>query len=313
MIQDTGARSSHFDGVTGPLVVCNEFQSRAVMDQLLAVGIRPRAVLVEPAGRNTAPAIAAAALHLDAETVMAVFPSDHLVMDNQAFDRALASAVAAAQDGALVTFGVVPTRPDTGFGYIEAGESVDGVAAIRRFVEKPDRTTAENYISAGYLWNSGMFVFTAGAILEEMRERVPAMVEAVAASVTSASRESGDTTLRLGSEFQTAPSVSIDESVMEKTARGAVVPLDAGWTDLGSWQALWEVESPQGETVVRGQVYTDDVERSYIRAESRPVAVLGLDDVIVVETADAVLVMDRRRAQTVRSAAEWFAGLEDQP
>lgn len=312
MIQDTGARSSHFPGVTGPIVVCNESQSRPVMDQLLAVGIRPQAVLVEPAGRNTAPAVAAAALHLDAETVMAVFPSDHLVMDNEAFDRALASAVDAARHGALVTFGVVPTRPDTGFGYIEAGESVDGVAAIRRFVEKPDLSTAESYISAGYLWNSGMFVFTAGAILEEMRERAPAMVEAVAASVTSASRESEDSTLRLGPEFQKAASASLDESVMEKTARGAVVPLDAGWTDLGSWQALWEVESPQGETVVRGRVYTEDVERSYIRSESRPVAVLGLDDVIVVETADAVLVMDRRRAQAVRSAAEWFAGLEGQ-
>jgi len=309
MIQDTGARSSRFDGVTGPIVVCDASQDRTVIDQLLAVGIRTQAVLVEPAGRNTAPAVAAAALQLDTETVMAVFPSDHLVIDNEAFDRALEKAVDSAVHGALVTFGVVPTRPDTGFGYIEAGESVNGVAAVRRFVEKPDRATAEGYISAGYLWNSGMFVFTAGAILEEMREWAPGMVEAVAGSVASASRENDGSTLRLGLEFQEAPSVSIDESVMEKTARGAVVSLDAGWSDLGSWNSLWEVESPQGETVVRGQVYTDNVERSYIRSESRPVAVIGLDDVIVVETSDAVLVMDRHSAQAVRPAAEWFAGL----
>lgn len=306
MIQDTVMRSRHIAGVEAPIVVCSELQASEIIHQLTAIGSRPQAVIVEPIGRNTAPAVAAAALVLPPEDVMAVFPADHLITDEKAFTEAVANAVGAARSGSLVTFGVVPTRPDTGFGYLEIGELRDGVAGLERFVEKPDETTAVGYVEEGYLWNSGMFVFTAGAILAELRRFVPDVVEAVTKAIAAGETDDEDV-LRLGDDFIGATSISIDHAVMEKTRLGRVVPLDAGWSDVGSWQALWEAESPGGGTVAIGDVYTADVERSYVRAESRPVAVIGLEDVVVVETPDAVLVIDRRRAQEVRTVAEWFA------
>ncbi len=310
MIQDTATRSQEVEGVVAPVVVCNLSQSRMVIDQLVEVGTPPGMVILEPEGRNTAPAAAAAALRLSPEAVMAVFPADHVIADTEAFGRALTLAVEAATDGSLVTLGVVPTRPDTGYGYIGA-ESGSGKAGrpIHTFVEKPDADEARRLVSEGYLWNSGMFVFTAAAIIDELRQWSPDVVDNVAEAVASGAVESGGATVTLGPEFANAPSISIDHAVMERTSRGLVVPLDAGWTDVGSWQALWEAASP-GETVTRGPVYIDDVNRSYVRAESRPVAVVGLDDVVVVETPEAVLVIDRRRAQDVRTVAEWFAGLD---
>lgn len=305
MIQDTVMRSRHIEGVAAPVVVCSELQALEIIDQLTAIGSRPQAVIVEPIGRNTAPAVAAAALLLSPETVMAVFPADHLITDEKAFRQAVTAAVEAARQGFLVTFGVLPTRPDTGFGYLEVGQVRDGVAGLVRFVEKPDLSAAERYVEEGYLWNSGMFVFTAGDILMELRRYVSDVVEAVTKAI--ATGETDEDVLRLGDEFIGAASISIDHAVMEKTRLGRVVPLDAGWSDVGSWQALWEAESRDEETVVIGDVYAVDVERSYVRAESRPVAVVGLDDVVVVETPEAVLVIDRRRAQEVRSVAEWYA------
>ncbi len=230
--------------------------------------------------------------------------ADHL-LDVVGRRGRLRHRAAAAAAGSIVTFGIVPSRPDTGFGYLEVGPPDGGVAPLARFVEKPDHATAEQYVGAGYLWNSGMFVFTAGVILEELRRFAPALEEAAAAAVAGAERRGS--TVWLGDRFLEAPSVSIDHAVMEKTSRGGVVPLDVGWSDVGSWQALWEVTAPGGETVAEGPVLALDVERSYLRAESKPVAVIGLADVVVVETPEAVLVMDRRRAQDVREAAEWFS------
>src|SRR5690606_37973009 len=215
----------------------------------------------------TAPAVAAAALALDPDTVMMVLPADHLIPDEEAFREAMSVAVEVAAGGSLVTFGVVPTRPDTGYGYIEPAGTEGPAHRVERFVEKPDADTAARYVAAGYLWNSGMFVFRADVILEELRRHEPAAVEAVAAAL----------------------------------------PTDAGWTDVGSWNSVWEALAPEGGTVTSGEVLAVDVQRSYIRAESRPVAVIGLDDVVVVETPEGVLVMDRRRSQDVRLAAEWRA------
>lgn len=308
LLQETVYRFRHLSGMAAPVVVCNTTQAAAVIDQLIAIGSAPHAVLVEPAGRNTAPAITAAALLLPPESVLAVLPADHYVADPVEFGRALTVAIDAARDGSLVTFGVVPTRADTGFGYLEA-EDPTRVSPLRRFVEKPDPLIAQSYVEHGYLWNSGMFVFTAASLLAEMEEHAPDIVAAVSDALTSARRAPEHNVIYLGDTFGEAPAVSIDYSVMEKTARGVVVPLDAGWTDIGSWQALWESSSVDGKTVIQGEVYVEDVERSYVRAESRPVAVLGLDDVIVVETPEAVLVMDRRKAQDVRSVAEWFSRL----
>ncbi|HEX2152349.1 MAG TPA: mannose-1-phosphate guanylyltransferase/mannose-6-phosphate isomerase [Acidimicrobiia bacterium] len=312
MIQATVRRAQLHEGSTAPIVVCNETQVALVVEQLTAIGSAPELVIVEPQGRNTAPAIAAAAMVLDPEVVMAVLPADHVIGDADAFGAALATAVEAAEEGLIVTFGVVPTRPETGFGYIEAAASEGGVAQVRRFVEKPDAETAERYLASGFLWNSGMFVFSAGSILEELRQWEPELVDVVSRAVAAASGENDEPVIRLGVDFRAASSISIDHAVMERTSRAHVVALDAGWVDVGSWQSLWEVVATDGETVAVGPVMTRDVERSYIRAESRPVAVIGVDDVVVIETADAVLVVDRRHAQDVRTAADWFERLRDQ-
>lgn len=309
MIQATVRRAVLGNGSTPPIVVCNEQQVREVAEQLDEIGCPPRNVVVEPVARNTAPAVAAAAMMLDPDAVMTVLPADHLIRDTVAFRRALSVAVAAAARGSLVAFGVVPTRADTGFGYIEAGESDGETAVVSRFLEKPDPATAQALVERGCLWNSGMFVFTAADILEELRIWEPEVVAAVGEAVSSAVRDPDGVVVGLGSSFADAPSISIDHAVMERTKRARVVPLNAGWTDVGSWQSLWETVSEDGGTVSVGDVYTLDVRRSYVRSESRPVAVIGLDDVVVVETPEAVLVMDRRRSQEARSAAEWFARL----
>lgn len=309
MIQATVRRARLPGSSTAPVVVCNEHQASEIIDQLEAIDSSPQSVVIEPVARNTGPAVTAAALLLEPDAVMVVLPADHVIEDDGAFASALASAAEAAVDGHLVTFGVVPTRPETGFGYIEVGDLREGTSEVKRFVEKPDQVTAAEFVSSGYLWNSGMFTFTAGAILEEMRRWEPQLVEAVAAAVEAARADHG-VKVSLGDSFGQAPAISLDHAVMERTDRARVVTLDAGWSDVGSWQSLWEVADPAGGTVTVGDVHAVDVARSYVRSESRPVAVIGVDDVVVVETPDAVLVMDRRRAQEVRSAAEWFARLD---
>lgn len=307
MIQDTALRSAGLESGRSPVVVCNEAQADMIGVQLAAVGTPPSAIVIEPEGRNTGPAVAAAAHLLEPGTVMALLPADHVIADVEGFRRSLAIAAGAAAQGSIVTFGIVPTRADTGFGYLEVGELRDGTAPLIRFVEKPDEEAARTYVDSGYLWNSGMFVFTAGVMLEELRRWAPEVETAARRAVDEARRDDG--LVRLGEAFSTAPSISIDHAVMEHTDRGRAVPLDAGWSDVGSWQALWEVASPEGDTVAEGPVFSQDVERSYLRAESKPVAVIGLSDVVVVETPEAVLVMDRRRAQDVRAAAAWFSSI----
>jgi len=306
MFQATVRRISGHDSASEPIVVCNELQVDAIRDQLAAVGSTPSAIVVEPVGRNTAPAVAAAAMLLDPTVVMAVLPADHLIEDVDSFRAALTVAVEAAGRGMIVTFGVVPTRPETGFGYIAVGPPDGDVFEVERFVEKPDGETAERYVASGFLWNSGMFVFTAGAILEELRRFEPEIVNAVEAALDG---PQGRPVLRLGEEFSRAPAISLDYAVMERTDRARVLPLDARWSDVGSWHALWEVLAKDTDTVTVGKVYTSEVERSYIHATSRPVAVIGVEDVVVIETPDAVLVIDRNRAQEVRGAADWFQKL----
>lgn len=306
MIQDTALRSAGLEGSQAPIVVCNEAQAAMIEIQLAAVGTSPSVIVIEPEGRNTAPAVAAAAHLLDPAAVMAVLPADHVIIDVDTFRRSLMVAAEAAAEGSIVTFGVVPTRPDTGFGYLEVGETGEGgTAPLVRFVEKPGSDVAEEYVRSGYLWNSGIFVFTAGVMLEELKRWAPAVEEAARRAVGEARRAGSQ--VRLGSSFAEAPSISIDHAVMEHTDRGRAVPLDAGWSDVGSWQALWEVAAPDGGTVAQGPVFFLDVEGSYLRAESKPVAVIGLSDVVVIETPEAMLVMDRHRAQDVREAAAWFA------
>lgn len=286
----------------GPIVVANEEHRFLVAEQLRQIGAPTPAILLEPVGRNTAPAIAAAALQAmagGADPLLLVLPSDHVVRDEAAFQRAVREALPAADAGALVTFGIVPDAPETGFGYIQA-EAGDGLRKVSRFVEKPDAATARSYLDAGgYYWNSGMFLFRASRYLEELARFRPDIVEAVRAA-HAAARHDGDF-VRLDKEaFTGCPSDSIDYAVFEKTDHAMVLPVDIGWNDVGSWSALWDVAERDADgNAHHGDVIAVDSRNSYAYAQ-RLVALVGVDDIVVVETDDAVLVARKDRVQDVK-------------
>ena len=306
MLQDTVARGLIDVGFAAPLLVCNEDHRFLVDDQLQQIGIKPQAILLEPTARNTGPAIAAAALWLlarDPDALMLVQPSDHVIASPADFHRAVMRGVAAAQDGRLVTFGIKPVRPDTGYGYIQSGEQLaggDGVFTVDRFVEKPDRETAQRFIDSGtFFWNSGIFLLSARAYLGELSRINPAMLEACERAVRDGQEDLAF--FRLSAEpFGAAPSLSIDHAVMEHTSRAAVVPVDMAWSDVGSWLALRDIATADGDgNVVQGDVLAERMTNSYIRSEGRLVAAVGLDNIVVVATDDAVLVADADSAAEV--------------
>lgn len=307
LLQSTLQRASRV--MTGqPVIVCNEEHRFLVAEQCRELGIDPDSIILEPEGRNTAPAIGLAAhraraVHDDA--ILLVLPSDHLVADEEAFVTAVGAAVAAAEQGALVTFGIQPTAPETGYGYIQAdGRGSKGSAGaavpVRSFVEKPDAATAQAYLDSGdYYWNSGMFVFRASDYLAELERWQPQMAARVGAAHES-SRSDMDF-LRPGPEFLECPAESVDYAVMEHTDHAQVVPAAFGWNDVGSWSALWDV-SPHDEqgNHLSGDVLAIDSRNSYVLARDRLVGTVGVEDLIVVETADAVLVAARDRVQDVK-------------
>jgi len=297
MLQAAATRLTGIPDLSDPIVVCGRDQTEVIREQLAAVGCEPMVTVAEPVGRNTAAAIAAAAMVAPAESVLAILPADHIVADVVAFRESMAVAVGAAADGHIVTFGVHPTRAETGYGYIEALEGGD-VRSIVEFVEKPDSETARRYVESGrYFWNSGMFVVRPGVVLDEMRRHVPGIVDAVGRSLSPP--EGG--VIQAGPEFADALSLPFDVAVMEKTARAVMVALDAGWDDVGSWRSLWEVsDRDRDENVIVGDAVVDEVHRSYVRAADRPIVVLGLDDVVVVDAGDVVFVSSMRHAQDVR-------------
>nr|WP_298152302.1 mannose-1-phosphate guanylyltransferase/mannose-6-phosphate isomerase [uncultured Pseudoxanthomonas sp.] len=285
-----------------PIVVANEEHRFLVAEQLRQIGAPVPAILLEPAGRNTAPAIAAAALQAmagGADPLLLVLPSDHVVRDVDGFQRAVRAASAAAEAGALVTFGIVPDAPETGFGYIQA-QAGDGLRQVSRFVEKPDAATARSYLDAGgYYWNSGMFLFRASRYLEELARFRPDIVGAVRAA-HAAARHDGDFVRLDKDAFSACPSDSIDYAVMEKTADAMVLPVDIGWNDVGSWSALWDVaERDAHGNAHHGDVIAVDSRNSYAYAQ-RLVALVGVDDIVVVETDDAVLVARKDKVQEVK-------------
>ncbi|MBK1690674.1 mannose-1-phosphate guanylyltransferase/mannose-6-phosphate isomerase [Ectothiorhodospira mobilis] len=292
-------------GTAPPLMICNEAHRFLVAEQLRQMDIRPGGILLEPVGRNTAPAVAAAALCARAsgeDPVLLVMPADHLIQDVEAFRRSVAMAVEAARSGALVTFGVPPTEPHTGYGYIrvEAGAGGGG-APVREFVEKPDLDTARTYVASGhYYWNSGLFVFRASTFLEELKVHAPDILEACEQAWAGAR---GDLDfLRLDSEaFAACRSESVDYAVMEPTRRAVMVPLEADWSDVGSWTALWSAgeRDPEGNVAV-GDVLLTGTRNCYLHADARLVAAVGVEDLVVVETKDAVLVMHKDRHQEVK-------------
>ena len=312
MIQETALRAREA-GLAAPIVVCNAEHRFAIAEQMRAAGVAPAALLLEPVARNTAAAVAAAAAHLAATgapegDMLLVLPSDHVILDRPAFAAAVARAATAAGLGRLVTFGIEPTAPETGYGYISAGVALAGAPGahdVARFVEKPDLATAQGYLAAGgWSWNSGMFLFPLGAFRAELAAHAPDVARAAAAAVAGAARDLDF--VRLDREaFAAAPSISIDYAVMEKTRLAAVVPASLGWSDVGSWSALWEIGARDADgNVAQGDVLSERTRNSYLRAEHGLLAAVGIEDTIVVALKDAVLVASRDEAQHVKAIVD---------
>lgn len=307
LVQQTVDRLEGMADLQPPLVVCNQAHRFLVAEQLRENPLGTPRILLEPVGRNTAPAIAVAALQALQEApdaVLAVFPADHLVAQPKALRVALEAGIRAAADGWLVTFGIVPDRPETGYGYIETGEPVADhpqASRVRQFVEKPDQATAKQYLDqGGFFWNSGMFVLRASTYLEALQAHAPEILRACEAAMVQAERDLDF--IRLGEDgFAHCPTESIDIAVMEKTDAAVSIPLDAGWNDLGSWATLMDAAEPDPDgNVTFGDVLVEDSSGNYLRAESRLLATVGLKDHVVVETADSVLVAPRNRVQDVK-------------
>lgn len=310
LLQDTVLR---LEGLRAgaPVLVANHEHRFLVAEQLQAIGVKPRALLLEPAGRNTAPAIAAAAALIaqrEPDAVLLVLAADHRIGDVPAFRRAVRRATALARAGYLATFGIRPTAPATGYGYIQSGTAIrgqPGAFRIQRFVEKPSPRRAKAFVARGdFLWNSGMFAFTARRYLEELARHRPRIAAAATAALAGATRDLDF--LRLAPKaFATCPSESVDYAVMEHTDAGAVVRADLEWSDVGAWSALWDVAKKDARgNATFGDAWLHDAEGCYVRADARHVSVLGAKDLVVVETADAVLVADRARAQEVKDVVE---------
>lgn len=301
MLQATATRLDGIDDLEPPILVCGAGHATEARAQLEAVARSPQLIVAEPVGRNTAPAIAAAALLAPPDSLLVVLPADHIVTDLPAFRSSMHTALQAAAGGDLVTFGVVPTRAETGYGYIEVTGEVAPFDVVE-FLEKPDGVTAARYVADGrHYWNSGMFVFRPEVVLSELRRHAPGIVEVVAQSLEGASPP----VVTLGPEFASIRSIPIDVAVMEKTDRAVMVPLDVGWDDVGSWRSLWEVSDldTEGNAVV-GDALLRATSNSYIRSDGRPVVILGLDEVVVVDAGDVVFVASMDHAQDVRAVVD---------
>ena len=289
-----------------PIIVCNDEHRFLVAEQLRQLGIEQATIILEPEGKNTAPAIALAAHAAsasDPESLLLVLPADHYIGRPEDLRNAVTAAIDVASDQKLVTFGLIPSRPETGYGYIKRGADITEHAAnLETFVEKPDVETAEAYLASGeYVWNSGMFMFSAQAYLSELESSQPDMATACRESMDAAERDL-DFIRPSADIFATSPVDSIDYAVMEHTSDGAVVSLDCDWSDIGAWSALWEAGSKdESGNVTEGDVVLDNTSNSYIRSQSRLVTTTGVKDLVVVETADAVMVADRHSVQDVKN------------
>ncbi len=307
LLKNTLQRLEGLPSLNAPLVICNEQHRFLAAEQLRQLQADHHPIILEPTGRNTAPAAAIAALYAlkkDKEALLLLLPADHVIQDKALFQKAIQAGVPLAQAQKLVTFGIVPTRAETGYGYIKAADTYPDQAAfqIQEFVEKPDAMTAQHYVESGeYYWNSGMFLFSAAHFLAELQQYAPAIYHANHTALEQA--ETDQDFLRLAKEaFLACPSDSIDYAVMEHTQTGAVIPLDAGWSDVGAWSSLWEIsEQDEQGNVLIGDIFQDNTESCYVRAENRFVATLGLKDTVVIETADAVLVADKNQVQAVKN------------
>lgn len=309
MIQETLRR---LDGIemAEPVVVCSEKHKATVKNQLEEIGIKNPVIILEPVARNTAPAIAAACIEAekkDKDAVVIVLPSDHNIKNIDVFQKVVKNSIEIAQKGNLVTFGITPTFAATGYGYIEAenGENGLGIYDIKRFVEKPDADTAQKYVESGkFFWNSGMFVFRAETYLDELKNLEKSIFDATSESVAKADEKDGFVKLDEDS-FKKNPNISIDYAVMEKTRKGKVMPLAAQWSDVGSWSSLWDVSRKDTEgNVIKGETVTENVKNSFIYSKKRLVAAIGLENIVIVDTDDALLVADKSHSEDVKKIVE---------
>lgn len=303
LLQETFERLEGID-TASPVLICNEDHRFLAAEQLRQIGLLDHNIILEPVGRNTAPAIALAAqtaLASNTNALLLVLAADHAIADAEAFQKAVQQAVPFAEAGELITFGIVPTHAETGYGYIRRGEAVDALFKVAQFVEKPDVLTANDYVAGGeYYWNSGMFLFRADRYLEELKIYRPHIFDSCKSAMLT--MQSDLDFIRINSEtFQQCPSESIDYAVMENTNRALVMPLDAGWNDVGAWSALWQMgQKDEHGNVFKGDVIQDNTENTYVHAENALVTTVGIKDLVIVQTKDAILVADKDQVQDVK-------------
>ena len=313
MVQETVNRVSRTDEgfeLGAPIVVLNERQHDLARQQLDALGVTPSHYVVEPMGRNTAPVAAVAAelvrqTHGD-DALILLLPADHHIRDVPAFHRAIADGATLAEAGHIITFGIQPDGPETGYGYIRRGEPVEGGYKVQQFTEKPDRDRARSFLDdGGYYWNAGIFLFGVGTLLAEMDAHCADVKAASLDAVEKADRKDGKVVL-CADTFETCPSISFDYAVMERTDRAAVVPADIGWSDVGAWSALWTIADDKDENgnVARGDAHFVNTRNSYVVGQDQKIGVIGLEDIVVVATGDAVLVTHRDASQDVKTIVE---------
>ncbi len=309
MFQNTLLRLANVKGVSSPVIVCNEEYRFMIAEQLREVNIKPQSIILEPVGRETAPAITVASLKIfediqDKDPVVFVLPSDHVIKNISNFHRVLKQGEKHANLGSLVTFGIIPDFGKTEYGYIKKGDAIDNLSEvfkIAEFVEKPDFPKAKEYVDSGnYCWNSGMFMFKASLILNEIKKYAPNTIKSCQNAIEKGVTDFDFFRLHKNS-FIKSDSISIDYAVMEKTDKGVMIPFEAGWKDVGSWEALWQSgKKDKNKNVIEGDVFTFDVKNSYLNAQSRLIAAVGIEDHVIVETKDAVLVVSRNRVQDVK-------------
>jgi mannose-1-phosphate guanylyltransferase/mannose-1-phosphate guanylyltransferase/mannose-6-phosphate isomerase len=302
LLQVTAARVHDRSLYASPIIVANSAHAEEIALQLLALDIRPEAVIMEAAGRGTAPALALAALAVAPQDALLVMPSDHVILEPEAFQAAVRAGLAFAKQGWLITFGIAPTYPETGYGYIRKGTELgEHVSRAEHFVEKPERASAESMLADGrYLWNSGIFLFRAERLLEELEHHAPAVLSAARGAMDGAKRE--DVRIATDTEaFLASPSASIDCAIMEKAEQVAVVPMDCGWSDVGSWDALYQLGPLDGAgNMVSGAARLVDTSGCLVRTEGVRVSALGVSDLIIVATRDEVLILPRGKSQDLK-------------
>ncbi|WP_291329332.1 mannose-1-phosphate guanylyltransferase/mannose-6-phosphate isomerase [Desulfovibrio sp. UCD-KL4C] len=310
LLQATANRGCGIKGAGNPIIVCNESHRFIVAEQLREINLHPDTIFLEPEGRNSAPAIAVSAFRVYAENpdgLLLVMPSDHVFKDSAAFYAAVEDGVASAENGDFVLFGIVPTSPETGYGYVRHGDASDAnnVLSVKEFVEKPDYKTAQTYLDSGeYFWNSGVFLFKAQVFLDKLKELEPELYEACSLAVEKAHVDLDFVRLHEAS-FISCPAKSVDYAVMERVTNRVVVSLDSGWSDIGSWDSLMrEFPDDENGNVLVGDVVTEGVTNSFLHSSGRIIGVVGMDNVVVVETDDAVLVADRKKTQDVKKLVE---------